>query len=181
MGCHALLQGIFLTQGLNLRLLCQLHWQAVSLLLAPPGKPAKSRSLVEYALGFQFGTWLQDSLTAYLFEAQLFFPIPESRLPIRFTAQAQRMVWSPGCLASLPEMFVEHIVIPQINICRELSHSPREVITPVKLRELSEQAPLALKKETNSDNSDYQIKICQPGSAQSLNGSLNQQLFLWLF
>lgn len=92
------------------------------------------------------------------------------------------MVWSLGCLVSLPEMFVDHTVIPQINICRELSHSPREVITLVKLRELTEQAPLlAFKKETNSDNSDYQIKICQPGSAQSLNGSLNLQLFLWLF
>ena len=39
MGCHALLQGIFLTQGLNQRLLCLLHWQADSLPLAPPGKP----------------------------------------------------------------------------------------------------------------------------------------------
>ena len=36
MGC---LQGIFLTQGLNLCLLCLLHWQAGSLSLAPPGKP----------------------------------------------------------------------------------------------------------------------------------------------
>ena len=36
--CHAFLQGIFLTQGLNLCLLCLLHWQA-GLLLAPPGKP----------------------------------------------------------------------------------------------------------------------------------------------
>ena len=30
--CHALLQGIFLTQGSNLCLLCLLHWQAGSLL-----------------------------------------------------------------------------------------------------------------------------------------------------
>ena len=30
-GCHALLQGIFLTQGLNLCLLCLLDWQAGSL------------------------------------------------------------------------------------------------------------------------------------------------------
>ena len=35
-GCHALLQGIFLTLGSNLHLL---HWQAGSLPLAPPGKP----------------------------------------------------------------------------------------------------------------------------------------------
>ena len=39
MGCHALLQRIFLTQGLNLHLLCLLHWQLVSSPLAPPGKP----------------------------------------------------------------------------------------------------------------------------------------------
>ena len=31
MGCHALLQGIFPTQGLNLSLLRLLHWQADSL------------------------------------------------------------------------------------------------------------------------------------------------------
>ena len=38
-GCHALLQGIFPIQGLNLALLHLLHWQASSLPLAPPGKP----------------------------------------------------------------------------------------------------------------------------------------------
>ena len=38
-GCHALLQGIFLTQGSDLRLLCLLHWQEGSLSLMPPGKP----------------------------------------------------------------------------------------------------------------------------------------------
>ena len=36
-GCHALLQGIFLTQGSNPYLLCFLHWQVGSLPLAPPG------------------------------------------------------------------------------------------------------------------------------------------------
>ena len=36
--CHALLQGIFLTHGLNPSFLCLLHWQAGSLPLAPPGK-----------------------------------------------------------------------------------------------------------------------------------------------
>ena len=37
-GCLALLQGIFLTQGLNLRLLCLLPWQGSSLPLTPSGK-----------------------------------------------------------------------------------------------------------------------------------------------
>ena len=39
MGCHALLQGIFLTQGSNPHLLGPLHWWVDSLPLAPPGKP----------------------------------------------------------------------------------------------------------------------------------------------
>ena len=39
MGCCFLLQGIFLTQGLNPRLLCLLHWEPGSLPLGPPGKP----------------------------------------------------------------------------------------------------------------------------------------------
>ena len=37
-GCHALLQGIFRTQGSNLSLLC-LRWQMGSFPVAPPGKP----------------------------------------------------------------------------------------------------------------------------------------------
>ena len=37
-GCHALLQEIFPTQGSNLGLLRLLHWQVDSLPLAPPGK-----------------------------------------------------------------------------------------------------------------------------------------------
>ena len=37
-GCHTLLQGIFLTQGWNSCLLCLLHGQTGSLPLPPPGK-----------------------------------------------------------------------------------------------------------------------------------------------
>ena len=38
-GCHALLQGIFPTQGSNARFLCLLCWQRGSLPLVPPVKP----------------------------------------------------------------------------------------------------------------------------------------------
>ena len=38
---HALLQGIFLTPGLNPGLLCLLHWHVGSLPAGPPGKPWK--------------------------------------------------------------------------------------------------------------------------------------------
>ena len=39
MGCHALLQGIFLTQGSNWSLLCLLHWQMSSLPQSHWGSP----------------------------------------------------------------------------------------------------------------------------------------------
>ena len=42
-GCHALLQGIFPTQGSNPCLLHPLHWQVGSLPLAPHGKPSKGQ------------------------------------------------------------------------------------------------------------------------------------------
>ena len=37
--CHALLQGIFMTQGSNPHFLCLLHWQAGSLTLRHQGRP----------------------------------------------------------------------------------------------------------------------------------------------
>ena len=53
-GCHALLQGIFPTQGSNPPRLCLLHWQADSLplALAWPGKP---NCLLKYHYIFSFG------------------------------------------------------------------------------------------------------------------------------
>ena len=42
MSWHALLQGIFQTQGSNQHLLRLLHWQVSSLPLVPPGKPSHS-------------------------------------------------------------------------------------------------------------------------------------------
>ena len=59
-GCHALLQGIFPTQGLNPHLLCLLHWQAGSLPLAPPGKPPRRRfkgNLISKVLRALPGAW----------------------------------------------------------------------------------------------------------------------------
>ena len=49
-GCHALLQRIFLTQGPNSHLLCLLHWQAGSLPLAPLGKPSKNTGVGSHPL-----------------------------------------------------------------------------------------------------------------------------------
>ena len=48
-GCHALLQKIFPTQGLNLHLLHLLHWQVGSSPPRPPGKPP-NLTLSQYKL-----------------------------------------------------------------------------------------------------------------------------------
>ena len=45
-GCHFLLQGIFLIQGSNVRLLHLLHWEADSLSAAPPGKPPHANPIM---------------------------------------------------------------------------------------------------------------------------------------
>ena len=67
-GCHALLQGIFLTQGLNpclLSLLCLLQWQAGSLPLVPPGKPISGHS--EYLKRFHKIGWPYEAkITTYI-------------------------------------------------------------------------------------------------------------------
>ena len=51
LGCHALLQGIFPTQELNLHLLHLLHWQAGSLPLVPPGKHFSYRTNITIIYG----------------------------------------------------------------------------------------------------------------------------------
>ena len=48
-GCHFLLQEIFLTQGLNPHLLCLPDWQADSLPLSHLGSPFNSVSAIKYS------------------------------------------------------------------------------------------------------------------------------------
>ena len=51
-GCHFLLQGIFLIQGWNPRLLCLLHWQQGSLPLTPPGEPTAPVTQAKFCPGY---------------------------------------------------------------------------------------------------------------------------------
>ena len=55
-GCHALLQGIFLTQGLNPHPLCLLRWRVDSLPLVPPGKPRRKVIWAQRGTGTQRDT-----------------------------------------------------------------------------------------------------------------------------
>ena len=75
-GFCALLKRIFLTQGLNLCLLCLLHWQAGSLPLVPPGEPCHLYILAKYLKNME--TYLQTKTCAYCSQ-QLCFYQPKLR------------------------------------------------------------------------------------------------------
>ena len=62
-GCHFLLQGIFLTQGSNLRLLHLLHWQADSLPVSHQGNPTDFYSLSKWTIKFHFGASFSSTYT----------------------------------------------------------------------------------------------------------------------
>ena len=77
-GCCALLQGIFPTQGSNPCLLCLLHWQADSLPLQHLGNPQCSKQICsEYQLSS--GTWqrtgglLPSLLCKFIFHQKVYF------------------------------------------------------------------------------------------------------------
>ena len=65
-GCHAFLQGIFLTQGSNPCFLCLLHWQEGSLPPGPPGKPLLCSILFSMASLFYFKFSGFANMLAYL-------------------------------------------------------------------------------------------------------------------
>ena len=50
MGFHSLLQGIFLTKGLNSDLLCLLQWQVDSLPLSPLGIPYRCPAMLSHSV-----------------------------------------------------------------------------------------------------------------------------------
>ena len=62
-GCHALLQGIFPTQGSNPCHLHVLHWQASSLPLVPPEKPISLIQTKHLSLRTQCPSYLSPKLS----------------------------------------------------------------------------------------------------------------------
>ena len=99
--CHTLLQWIFLTQELNLHLLCLLHWQACLLPLAPLGKP--SYIFTTNLCGNDSKTWFKDENTEVLKLSN------DIKAPQSFEAEYEYNCWvmltlglhkhsTPGCL-----------------------------------------------------------------------------------
>ena len=90
-GSHSLLQGIFLTQGSNLCLLCLLHWQAGSLPLAPPGKPT-----IDHTLHFSSKEFFHLTVHLDRYESAVIISLFSSP------------VWQLICKDSLPTLYITY-------------------------------------------------------------------------
>ena len=101
-GCHSLLQGIFLTQELNLRLL---YWQADSLLLSHLGNPRKkkkecSEETPHTQLGLQLCPFLVLLLLLLLY-ATICICEKHTRLQCQGTPQADTHLLLSDCFSPL--------------------------------------------------------------------------------
>ena len=91
-------EGIFLTQGSNLCLLCLLHWQAGSLPLAPPGKPQNKEteklnfSKIIQRICSRAGIWPQASNPHSLIEIICLLSFGLTRAELQ--GQGKRLLWS---------------------------------------------------------------------------------------
>ena len=83
-GCHFILQGIFSTQGLNLYLLCLLHWQVGSLPLVPTGKLPLNK-LISGASAFLSVKW-RDATLSLMIRMQLSLKVSDDpQVPAKST------------------------------------------------------------------------------------------------
>ena len=80
-GCQAILQGIFPTQGSNLLLFCLLHWQMNSLLLVPPGEPPFRLQATFFHKKCRASRIKHRKRNRSITESDLFFPVTERRSP----------------------------------------------------------------------------------------------------
>ena len=61
-GCHFLCQGIFPSQGLNLHLLCLLHWRQILYPLEPLGKPCLASEFMLLTTCWHCPDWIAKAL-----------------------------------------------------------------------------------------------------------------------
>ena len=117
-GCHFLLQGIFLTQGLNLHLLHLLHWQASSLSLEPPEKPS-----IEY---FPFmWTWNLLCLISLVFRIVWFVcvnfclsQLNKTLLQINHHNVIQRQGHVHTCKEWVLSSYFKTLILSQVQQCK---------------------------------------------------------------
>ena len=123
-GCHALLQGIFPTQRLNLHLLRLLHWQAGSSPLVPPGKQISNEfvfiSLLLLFLSFFFGFIFCN----FLYCKEIWNKIPNS---IGYLQCKRCIVYSTLLHVIWLLAFNWLSVISQLNYCEWLTEILKQI------------------------------------------------------
>ena len=110
MGCHALFQGIFPTQGSNPHLLCLLYWQVNSLPLALPGKPMLCK-VVSKSFGKLI--WFE----CLIITRQLFW-LSEKAMAPHSSTLAWKIPWmeEPGRLQSMGSQRVRHDWVTSLSL-----------------------------------------------------------------
>ena len=105
MACHALLQGIFLTQGSNPTLLCLQHGQPGSLPLALLGKPSGLRKHYQFSCIQLFVTpWTaahQASLSITNFQSLIKLMSIESVIPSNHLILCRPLLFLPSICPSI--------------------------------------------------------------------------------
>ena len=150
-GCHFLLQRIFLTQGLNWRFLHLLHWQAGSFPQVPPGKPWST-----------IGGWISEKrsspiLCFYKIEVQRWEAISPGPHYLRVSSRTFSWIWYclRGCrhwpLSVLPTVWTDIIYLWDLSYH---GHWWLRAFPPTPLQPLLSSKP-AFPVETQLNPSGY--------------------------
>ena len=137
MGCCALLQGIFPTQGSNLLPLSLLHWQVGSLPLVPPGKPHSWAFILWTQNHYLFMMWFQTFLQERFFPSPFYTVLPWCLIPW-YILWGIRMSWQPwenDCLnvEHLIHCF-ELVIFFPAKFCSCLNQILFEILLPVLIK-----------------------------------------------
>ena len=116
MGCHALLQGNLLTQGLNPCLLCLLHWQTGSL---PLSATWKTQNVSRY---YQMSRRQRNHAPSCQTVCDPMDSSPPSS-SVHGVVQARTLEWVPFCSPrDLPDSGMEPSLLPRRQVLHHLSH-----------------------------------------------------------
>ena len=162
-GCHAFLQGIFPTQGIDLRLFGLLHWQAVSLSVAPSGKPP---------FYYQFSSVATHSST-------LPWKIPWMEEPGRL--QSMGVAESRTRLSDFTSQF-SSVTQSFLTLCDPMDCSTPGFPVYQQLLELIQTRPLSWWRHPTISSSVVPFNLSQPSIFPSIRVSSNESFLCirWL-
>ena len=112
--CRALLQGIFLTKGLNPHLLYLKHWEVRSLPLVPPGKPSLCSCALSNTYWLVQCPWLYSTCTCLILYLSMYLKHLQADIGEGNGTHSSTLAWKipwmeePGGLQSMGSLRVGH-------------------------------------------------------------------------